>query len=121
KQDRFVLSNAGDVFDAYSKIPNASECHDCHAASNHYIARLETELYLQNLSQYIKKEQVDSIVSAVISILLIIGVMFMFLMVYVDRPISQLIRSMQHVESGDFNVVTHITSSNEMKLLSTNF
>lgn len=121
KQVRFIFSNTGDVFDSYSKIPNASECHDCHAASNPYIAHLETELYLQNLSNYIKKEQVESIVSAVISIFLIIGVLFVFLMVYVDRPIYQLIRSMQHVESGDFNVATHITSSNEMKLLSTNF
>jgi HD-GYP domain-containing protein (c-di-GMP phosphodiesterase class II) len=121
KQDRFIFSNAGDVFDSYSKIPNASECHDCHAASNSYIAHLETELYLQNLSQYVKQEKIESVESAVISIFLIIGVLFVFLMVYVDRPIYQLIRSMQHVESGDFNEATHITSSNEMKLLSTNF
>ena len=121
KQDRFNFINKDNAFDSYSKIPNAPECHGCHSASQAYIAHLETELYLQNFSQSIKNELVNSIVTAVTIIILIIGVFFVFLMYYVDRPIHQFIRSMQQVELGDFTVTTTITSSNEMKLLSTNF
>lgn len=121
KQDRFYFINEDNAFDSYSKIHNTPECHGCHSASQAYIAHLETELYLQNFSQSIRNEQVNSIVSAVTIIILIIGVFFVFLMHYVDRPIHQLIKSMQQVELGDFTVATTITSSNEMKLLSTNF
>ncbi len=121
KQQQFVYSSQNDVFAAFSRIPNTTECHGCHAASKSYIALLETELYMQNFSHYIKQEQSASISSAIIIIILIIGVLFLFLMYYVDRPIKHLIKSMQHVESGDFSVSTNITSSNEMKLLSTNF
>ncbi len=121
KQDRFYFVNKEKVFDSYSKIPNAPECHGCHSASQSHIAQLETELYLQNFSQSIKNELVNTIVSAITIIILIIGVFFAFLMYYVDRPIHQFIRSMQQVEMGDFTVATTITSSNEMKLLSINF
>lgn len=121
KQERFYFINEDNTFDSYSKIPNSPECHGCHLASQSYIAHLETELYLQNFSQSIKNEQINSIVSAITIIILIIGVFLVFLMHYVDRPIHQLIRSMQQVELGDFTTATTISSSNEMKLLSTNF
>lgn len=121
KQDRFYFIHENNTFDSYSKINNGPECYGCHSASQTYIAHLETELYLQNFTQSVKKEQINSIASAVTIIILIIGVLFIFLHYYVDRPIHQLIKSMQQVELGDFTVATAITSSNEMKLLSTNF
>ena len=121
EQDRFHFINENNTFDSYSKIPNAPECHGCHSPSQAYIAHLETELYLNNFTQSVKNEQFNSIVSAITIIILIIGVFYVFLMYYVDRPIHQFIRSMQQVELGDFTVVTSIHSSNEMKLLSTNF
>jgi HD-GYP domain-containing protein (c-di-GMP phosphodiesterase class II) len=42
-------------------------------------------------------------------------------MVYVDRPVKQLIRSMQRIQDGDFSATTNITSSNELTLLSEHF
>lgn len=121
RQDRFHFSNSDDVFDSYSKIANPPECQGCHSASKPYIAYLETELYLQNLAHFIKQEQINSIASAATIIFLIIAALIVFLMAYVDRPIHLFIKSMQRVESGDFSVATKITSSNEMKLLSTKF
>ena len=72
-QDRFHFINENNTFDSYSKIPNAPECHGCHSASQAHIAHLETELYLNNLTQSVKNEQFNSIASAITIIMLIIG------------------------------------------------
>jgi len=85
-EERFNLSHEEGVFDSFSKIANSPECQGCHAASKPYIGHLETELYLSNLTTYIKNEQVNAIVSAGTSIILIIGALFVFLMFYIDRP-----------------------------------
>ena len=120
-KDRFYFSSNEDVFDAYTRIPNSKECHGCHPASQKTIGFLETELSLTNHRAFIKEEQRNTILSAAAIITLIIGALFAFLVMYVDRPIRTLIASMQKVESGDFTVATAITSSNELKLLSHHF
>ena len=121
KKDNFFFSSERDVFDSFSRINNDSECHGCHPASQATIGYLETELSLSRHVQFIKKTQQNAIYSAVLIIALIIGALFTFLMLYVDRPIKQLIRSMQRVEAGDFSATTDITSSNELTLLSKHF
>ena len=50
-------------------------------------------------------------------IFLITTTISIFLIYYVDRPISQLVQSMQQVEQGDFNSKPIVTSSEEMRLL----
>jgi len=90
-EERFNLSHEEGVFNSFSKIANVPECQGCHAASKPYIGHVETELYLSNLDYYIKNERVNAIISAGTSIILIIGALFAFLMVYIDRPIQQFI------------------------------
>jgi HD-GYP domain-containing protein (c-di-GMP phosphodiesterase class II) len=120
-KDNFQFSSAEDIFGSFSRIANSPECHGCHSASKSTIGYLETELSLTKHVQLIKKEQQNVIFSAILIISLIIGTLFTFLMVYVDRPIKQLITSMHAVESGDFSATTAITSSNELTLLSKQF
>jgi putative nucleotidyltransferase with HDIG domain len=119
--DRFHFSNHENVFDSYSRIKNTAECQVCHPASQTTIAYLETELSLSNLIQFIKQEQKNSFFSGFVIITLIIGALFVFFLLYVDRPIKILINSMQAIESGDFSSAPIISSSNEMGLLSKNF
>ncbi len=120
-QDHFKVSNRADKFDSYSRIKNSSECHACHPASQTTIAYLETELSLAGHMQFIKEEQRNSVISAVLIIVLIIGALFVFLVLYVDKPVKQLITSMQAVETGNFSATVSISSSNELKLLSSHF
>ena len=119
-KDIFYFSSKADIFDSYSRIPLSSECHRCHPASQS-LGYLETELSLTQHLQFIKKEQQNAILSALLIITLIVGTLFTFMMLYVDRPIRQLITSMQTIESGDFSVKTNITSSNELTLVSKHF
>jgi HD-GYP domain-containing protein (c-di-GMP phosphodiesterase class II) len=120
-KDHSIFTNTGNIFSSYSIIPNSPECHGCHSPLQTSIAFLETDLYLENFAHYIQREQRESIISSATIITLIVAVLFIFLVYYVDRPIHSLISSMQRVESGDFSVGTDISSSNEMKMLSTNF
>jgi HD-GYP domain-containing protein (c-di-GMP phosphodiesterase class II)/methyl-accepting chemotaxis protein len=120
-KDYFFFSGADDVFDSFSRINNNSACHGCHPASQATIGFLETELSLSKHVHFIKKTQQNAIYSAALIIALIIGTLFIFLMLYVDRPVKQIISSMQRVESGDFSATTDITSSNELTLLSKHF
>ncbi|MBK5275210.1 MAG: HD domain-containing protein [Desulfuromonadales bacterium] len=117
----FFISNKNDHFDSYSRISNSSECHGCHPDSQATIAFLETDLSLSKHVQYIKRMQQNAIFSAVLIITLIIGTVSTFLILYVDRPVRQLIQSMHRVEAGDFSVMANISSSNELTLLSRHF
>jgi HD-GYP domain-containing protein (c-di-GMP phosphodiesterase class II) len=54
-------------------------------------------------------------------ILLIVGAIFTFLTLYVDRPIRMLIKYMRQIELGNFEVSSTIHSSNEMSILSLHF
>ena len=74
-----------------------------------------------NMCCFSTRRRQNAIYSTVLIITLIIGTLFTFLMLYVDRPVKQLIRSMHRVEAGDFSTTTEITSSNEMTLLSKHF
>ncbi|MBL0225666.1 MAG: GAF domain-containing protein [Geobacteraceae bacterium] len=121
KKDSFFFIDRHDVFDSYSRINNSPECHGCHPASQTTIGFLETELSLSKHVQFLKTTQKNTIYSSVLIITLIIGTLFTFLILYVDRPVKQLITSMQRVEAGDFSSTTDITSSNELKLLSHHF
>lgn len=120
-QDHFNFSNSQGEFDSYSRIKNSAECHACHPATQSTIAYLETELSLASHMQFIKEEQRNAILSAVLIIVLIIGALFAFLVLYVDKPVKQLITSMQAVETGDFSTTVSISSSKELKLLSSHF
>jgi HD-GYP domain-containing protein (c-di-GMP phosphodiesterase class II) len=121
KKESFFFSSSDEVFNSYSRIDNNAECFGCHPASQTAIGFLETELSLSKHAMFIKKTQQNAIYSAVLTIALIIGTLFTFLILYVDRPIKQLTRSMQCVEAGDFSATTDITSSNELTLLSKHF
>ena len=120
-KDSFFFSGADDVFGSFSRINNNSACHGCHPASQATIGFLETELSLSKHVHFIKKTQQNAMFSAALIIALIIGTLLTFLMLYVDRPVKQIISSMQRVESGDFSATTDITSSNELTQLSKHF
>jgi len=119
--DHYYFSNSKNEFDSYTKIINSPDCHSCHDSSKPFIAVIETEISLDELSNFISKEKINAIISATVMISLIIGTLFIFLMIYVDKPVSALIQSMQLIERGNFDVNISINSSNEMSLLSTNF
>lgn len=121
KSETIHASTGPDYFHSFSRISNASECTGCHGTSAVNIAVLETELSLVPLTNHIKSNQINSIISAVVLILLIICITLVSLTMYVDNPIRLLIKSMQQIEKGDFDVSVHIDSTNEMSLLSKHF
>lgn len=119
--DHFYFSNNKNELDSYSRIANTADCHGCHDPKKPYIAFIETEVALDDLIEYIDLGRKNSIISSGIIVILIIGALFSFLIFYVDHPIRTLIKSMQQVEQGNFDVTTSIHSSNEMQLLSQHF
>ena len=121
KLEHYYFTNGRNAFDSYTKIINSPDCHGCHDASKPFIAVIETEISLNELTSYIQKQKIGAIISSSVMILLIIGALFIFLMVYVDKPVRTLIDSMQQIERGNFDATVEINSSNEMNLLSLNF
>ena len=120
-KDHFYFTNEKNEFDSYTRIANTPDCHGCHDSRKPYIAVIETEISLHQLNQYINLEKRNSIIYSTIMVLMIIGALFIFLIIYVDRPIHSLIKSMQQIEMGNFEACESINSSNEMRLLSQNF
>ncbi|MDO9309676.1 MAG: GAF domain-containing protein [Deltaproteobacteria bacterium] len=120
-QDHYYFSNDRNEFDSYTRIVNSPDCHGCHDRAKPFIAVIETEISLDELTNYIKLEKINAVLSSSVMILLIIGALFLFLMIYVDKPVQTLIRSMQQIERGNFDVSVSINSSKEMNLLSINF
>jgi len=109
-----------DIFSSFSVIQNSPSCHRCHEASREILGILQLNLSIDYLNRFLANYRQNSIVTAVILIILITVTISTFLILYVDKPITSLIHSMQQVENGDFEPKPIITSSDEMKLLSTN-
>lgn len=118
--EHHYFSDNKNCINSYTKIINSAECQGCHDPSKPYIATIETEVTLTELSRYIEKEKNNAIISSAVMIILIVGALFVFLMIYVDKPVRSLIQAMQKIERGEFDSQTEYNSSNEMNLLSVN-
>ncbi|HIJ94598.1 MAG TPA: GAF domain-containing protein [Desulfuromonadales bacterium] len=121
QKDHFYFSNHKNEFSSITRIANTPDCHGCHDARKLFIANIETEIALNDLTHYIDLEKKNAIISSSVMIALIIGALFMFLVLYVDRPVRTLIASMQRVKEGEFVTVACVESSFEMNTLSHNF
>jgi len=105
------------VFITTSLIRNSGDCRGCHASSGEILGVLEVGFGMDFLQAFFANIRNISFISAALTILLITVTITIFLIYYVDKPIRQLIYSMQQVEKGDFETKPVITSSDEMKLL----
>jgi putative nucleotidyltransferase with HDIG domain len=105
------------VFTATSLIRNSVDCHGCHDSSKEILGVLEVDFGMDYLQAFFANIRKISFLSAALTILLITITITIFLIYYVDKPIKQLIYSMQQVEKGDFETKPIVTSSDEMKLL----
>lgn len=120
-QSHFYFTNKKNNIDSYTRILNNPECHVCHDARKPVIAMIETEISLDDLTKYMAIEKRNAIISAAMMILLTIGSIFIFMTLYVDRPVHSLIADMQQIKLGNFDVSSSIQSSNEMRTLSLHF
>ncbi len=109
-----------DTFSAFSLIRNNPACHGCHEPSQEVLGVLQINITLDYLKYFLSNFRNNSVTSTALIIILITITISVFLIYYVDKPISLLISSMQQVENGDFSCKPIINSSAEMRLLSTN-
>jgi HD-GYP domain-containing protein (c-di-GMP phosphodiesterase class II) len=121
KQNHLYFTNKENNLDSYTRVLNSPECHNCHDARKPVIAIIETEISLDELSLHFRLEKKNAIISAIVMIMLIVGAIFAFLTLYVDRPFRSLIKDMRQIELGNFEINSSIQSSNEMNVLSLHF
>lgn len=119
--EHFYFSNNENELDSYTRIHNTPDCHGCHGSKKPYIGFIETEISLDDLTKYIALGKRNAIFSSAIIIVLIIAALFLFLVFYVDHPIHSLVKSMQQVEQGIFDITANKQSSKEMDLLFQHF
>jgi putative nucleotidyltransferase with HDIG domain len=122
-----LLSSAGNQYEIQldngsrlgttTLISNSRDCHGCHGASREILGVLEVDFGMDHLRSSFMEIRNISFLAAAIAILLIILTISIFLIYYVDKPLKQLILSMQHVEEGDLDSRPVVTSSDEMQLL----
>lgn len=118
KQNHFYFINKAHNLDSYTRILNTPDCHGCHDARKPVIALIEAEISLDELTSYLHVEKRNAIASSILIIMMIVGAIFTFLTLYVDRPVRTLIAGMKQIELGNFEVISSIHSSNEMNILS---
>lgn len=109
------------TFTSISLIRNSPACHGCHNPTTEVLGILQVNISIDYLREIMASMRNNEIVSTAAIIVLTLITLSIFLILYVDRPIKQLISSMQRVEKGDFNANIVITSSTEMNLLSNHF
>jgi putative nucleotidyltransferase with HDIG domain len=110
--------HSGNISSSKALIRNSPACHGCHDARKETLGILQVDVSLSYLDPFLTTIKNNSIVSTAFIILLITVTISFFLIFYVDKPIRQLIRSMNELEHGDFEAKTIIKSSTEMNLLS---
>lgn len=104
-----------------SPIYNKPECHRCHPASREVLGILQINHSLNYLESFKNEGKKHAAISTVVIILFIMITISIFLILYVDKPVRQLIKLMHNVEGGNFETRPLITSSTEMELLSGSF
>jgi len=120
RRNQNLLPEEG-VFLSYTRIFNAPQCYKCHAAGKETLGLLEIKLSLDYMNGFISRERDLAVISSILLILLTVATIFIFLVIYVERPIRKLIRYMQQVEEGDFKQEVSLTSSQEMHTLGGSF
>lgn len=118
--DSSILDNL-ETFTSISLIKNSPACHGCHSPTTEVLGILQVNVSIEYMRDILAALRNNEMASTAVIILLIILTMSIFLFRYVDKPIRNMIASMQNVEHGDFNVQPVITSSSEMQLLSQHF
>lgn len=118
--DSTIIDNL-QTFTSISLIRNAPACHGCHNPSTEILGILQVNISIEYMRTIMESMRNNELISTIAIILMIILTMSIFLFIYVDKPIKQLISSMQQVEKGNFEVNAVITSSTEMNLLSSHF
>ena len=109
------------VFISYARIFNAPQCYKCHPAAIETLGLLEIKLSLDYMNGFISRERDLAIFSSLLLVLLIFTTIYIFLVLYVEKPIRQLTRYMEHVEQGEFQDEITLTTSNEMQSLAKSF
>ena len=118
--DSTILDNL-QTFTSISLIKNSPACHGCHNPSTEVLGILQVNVSIEYMKSIMASMRNNEIMSTAVIILMIILTLSIFLFRYVDKPIRNLITSMQDVEHGNFTAQPVITSSSEMKLLSQHF
>lgn len=118
--DHPAIQAAKNTFSAFSLIRNNPACYGCHEPSQDVLGVLQINITLDYLKYFLSNFRNNSVTSTALIIILITITISVFLIYYVDKPVSLLISSMQQVENGDFSCKPVINSSAEMRLLSTN-
>jgi len=120
KADATILENQ-QTFTSISIIRNSQACHGCHNPKTEVLGILQVNISIGYLREILESMRTNDIVMTTVITLIIILILAFFLFLYVDKPIMQLIASMQRVEKGDLSSPVIITSSAEMNLLSNHF
>lgn len=118
--DSTIMDNLK-TFTSISLIRNAPACHSCHPSTTEVLGILQVNVSIEYMQSIMSSMRNNEIMSTLAIILMIILIISIFLFYYVDRPLKQLISSMQTVEKGDFSTQVVITSSAEMNHLSNHF
>lgn len=118
----YIHEHSGErLLTTMSPIYNKPECHRCHPASREVLGILQINHSLNYLESFKNEGKKHAAISTVVIILFIMVTISIFLILYVDKPVRQLIRLMHNVEGGNFETRPNITSSTEMELLSGSF
>jgi len=118
--DSTIIENL-QTFTSISLIKNSPACHGCHSPSTEVLGILQVNISIEYMRNILESMRNNEIASTAAIIVLIILTLSIFLFLYVDKPVRKLISFMQNVENGDFGEKPVITSSTEMKLLSSHF
>ena len=109
------------IFVSYARIFNAPQCYRCHAATEETLGLLEIKLSLDYMNGFISRERDTAIISSLLLVIMTVVTIYIFLCIYVGRPIRKLISYMEQVQQGNFHNEISLTSSNEMHRLGQSF
>ncbi|SNB44836.1 HD domain-containing phosphohydrolase [Geobacter sp. DSM 9736] len=109
------------VYHSLTPIYNGPHCSGCHDPARKVLGVLELEMSLDYVNDFFQEGRRFILVTTSVLVLLLVACVFLFLHIYVDKPVRQMVRAMTQVEEGNLHEQPVITSSQEMNLLTTHF
>lgn len=122
KQTVILRDEAGKrVFRSVNPIENEEECRSCHARDGRLLGILILDQFIGRALLDIRSAQESLFTFGVVTLLVILGLIFIVIDLLVQRPINILIEGTKRIEAGDLDTEISIDVKGEMKELANSF
>ena len=110
-----------DSYSVLKTIENKPVCQECHKEEGENIAFIDIDTYFTKAEQYFFTGAKHIYYLGLVMIIVLVAGIYLFLQIFISKPLKQFIGAMDEVESGNLEVKLPAQKKDEIGILETRF